>query len=283
MNYGQEFIKLHNTELFTFKNEFINKIEKDYDSPLEDEDLYDVYKNYIQGKLNEIKENDSKDGYSTSIMGICCTYLEQKKYKVDRVENIFKRDIKIYFSNHHKYSKYENFNHFLTLFSKYTVLRQYSNLLYDNRSLFCEELSKKDIKSFFIIKKTEDGLDSLVNFKLLKDEKAQSKKEIKLSDNQRMIILHVFKKYYKNDKEDDNETEYFRVFSLCSEALEKNEDRVAKTNNTKYKYFLYGVNNSDKDKIGKTKMVDEILTILAPLNGYNRLKKALNFYKKSIK
>jgi hypothetical protein len=152
-------------------------------------------------------------------------------------------------------------------------------------------LHKENIKAFFKIKIVKDDLHVLVLDKAydnsIKDSNLDKKKDIKksivgLTQNEKMIILHSLKKYYKDDKEDNSFTEYFRVLSLCSESLLEEDFNKPITNNGKYKYFLYGANNSEKDYEGKILIIDKIITKIESLNGLNRIKRALNVHKTYI-
>lgn len=278
MNYGKEFIELHNKELSTFKKEFITRIEKDYESPLIDQDLFKIYANFIQGEINKNLEFDDKEGHRTSIMGTCWTYLVQKSYKSNRIENIFERDIRKYYLDHCEYSKYSSFEHFMQLLSKFSVLREFSKLLSQNQDLFCKLYSKREIKRLFIIKYIKDDLNKLETY--IENKKKEPQKESKellskligLEDNEKSILLNIL--FFHLDDSSRNDiplTEKYRLLILCSSVLKEEDFSEIKTGYTAFDYFKLGVKKGQQFKGDKRIRIEHIIDKLEKLSGLGKI------------
>jgi hypothetical protein len=278
MNYGKEFIKLHNKELSTFRKEFIARIEKDYESPLMEEDLFKSYANFIQGEINKNQQFDNKKGSNTSIMVICWTFLLEKRYKINRIENIFERDIFNYYLDHYKYSNYNSFDHFMQLLSKFSVLREFSKLLRQNRDLFCKLLSKREIKKIFIIKYNKDDLNKLDTYidnkkkEPQKESKELVSKVIELEDNEKSILLNILF-FHLNDisSKDIPLTEKYRLLILCSSVLKEEDFSKIKTGYKTFDYFKLGINKTQKFNGDKRILIENIIDKLKKLSGLNEL------------
>ncbi len=258
MNYGKNFIITYNKEFSAFRKELILRIERDYDSPEMDSELYSKYNNEIHGKINELKENDNNGELSSSLTGISLGYMS-KQYKFDRIENIINRNVYSYFLSHQKYSKYESFISFLEFFSKSLTLHNYSDFLRNNSNEFYYFLDKKDVKNFFKIKYVKDDLNQLVaDKKNVKIENSNNNIEIEVlnlkeekknynpfSNNQKFILLNAFISCLQDDAYEIPDVESLSILKISSSALI--DLPLAKNYGTEYKKFSKGVNYSKKN------------------------------------
>ncbi|MGJ8743815.1 hypothetical protein [Polaribacter sp.] len=279
MNYGKEFIELYNKDFSTFKKEILARIKEDHDSPKMEEELYATYKNEIHGKMNEIRENDNKDEKSSSLIGYCIASMN-KKYKVDRIQNIINLDIYNYFQNYKQYTQYKDFKHFLQLYSKFLVLHNYGSFLDKNSQDFCTQLRKEKIKAFFNIKYIKDDLNILVlnnKKELQKESKELVSKLIELEDNEKSILLNILF-FHLNDSlgKDIPITEKYRLLILCSSVLKEEDFSKIKTGYKTFDYFKLGTNKTQKFKGDKRIAIENIIDKLKKLNG---LKEIINSIK----
>jgi hypothetical protein len=253
-----------------------------------EEDLHKRYTNEIYGKENDIKENDNKEGKLSSLMGISLGYMN-KDYKFNRVENIVNIDIQKYFLKHYQYSKYENFEHFIQLFSNYLVLHSFNEFLRINNEIFCKLLYNENIKAFFKIKIVKDDLNVLVLDKaydnskkenVLDNELIKNKPITSLTQNEKLILLHIMFNYFIDKIKEIPPTEYFRILALCSDIIEEKDFYRISNNNTKYRYFSLGVNASEKKFSGdKRIMIENIIKKIEKLPKISKFVKALTDYK----
>jgi hypothetical protein len=278
MNYGEIFIE-------TYNNSFIN-LKKDYKKFLKDnfeaEETFPIIFDRYVSKLDDLQHAQcSKD----NLLIKCWEEFLYRyhKYKKNAAINIINKNILQIFEknklNHS--SKITDFSNFVDSLAKLSIAKDFEHRIKKDIKDIEKALLSKNISAILKVEKQVNA-EYLVDYLLPKKEiNLKSKKSIPLDNNQKMIILHVLKNYYKDNKEIDTDTEYFKIIQLCSDAFTEKDFNSANTNNIKYKYFLYGANNSDKK--GKAQIIDDILTILAPINGLNRMKRALNVYKKKLK
>ena len=284
MNYGKDFIELYNKYFSVFKKEIIARIKEDHDSPEMEKDLHRTYKNEIQGKINEIRKNDSKGEKSSSLTGISLGYMN-KEYKSDRIENIVNRDIYNYFQSNQQYTQYKDFNHFIQLYSKFLVLHNYSSFLTENYEDFYTFLKKEKIKDFFKTKYIENDLNILVldKEKTNTNEKLLLEKSLTtLTSKEKMILLHVLFHQFKDSGLYNLSMEYFRVLALCSDCLKEGDIYNAHTNNTLFNYFNKGIGLSTKTKKSKAEDINIIQNKIIPIKGIQQFKYALEKYKNSL-
>jgi hypothetical protein len=203
MNYGKEFIILYNKELSFLKKESIIRIEKDYESPELEEELHHKYKREIQVKMNEITRKDNKEGVNSDLTQTSLAYMD-KKYKVNRIENIINLDIYNSFIKYEQYSQYKNFTHFIQLYSKFLALNHIEKKISKNKDHFCYLLNKKKIKDFFKIRYIKDDLNVLV----------LDEKKLKTLNNDTQLNEEVEKKVIKKENYDNPFTENEQFFLI---------------------------------------------------------------------
>lgn len=276
MNYGRDFIELYNKDFSAFKKKIIARIKEDYNSPIMEEDLFSIYKNEIQKKINEIRKNDKKGEVSSSLTGISLGFMN-KKYKFDRIQNIVNKDIYNCFQDYKQYSNYKDFDHFLQVFSKFLVLHNYSAFLRENYKDFYSFLSKKKVDFFFNIKYIKNDLNILFlnNKKELQkiSKETDISKIIGLEDNEKSILLNIL--IFHLDKEIPI-TEKYRLLILCSSVLKEEHFYEIKTGYKSFDYFKLGINKTDKYKGDKRIAIENIIYKLEELNG---LKEVINSIK----
>jgi hypothetical protein len=268
MNYGKDFIKLYNKKLSVFKKEIIDRIEKDYELPDSNEDLLKKYKNEIYGKINEIKDLDNKDGYSSSLVGISRGYMD-KKYKFDRIENIINKDVLSNFLEKKKYSKYQDFSMFLNSFSEYLVLHEYEKRLRDNYELFYKLIESKDVKSFFEIKYIKDDLNELLDCKkndlkliIIEKENEVIVKEkemipsIILNDDEKLLLLHLLYVCTRNVSYKLNPVEFLSVMKVTKDV--HYEKKMQDFYGTDYRKVKGGIGYYKGDSSKIRSMLDRI-------------------------
>ncbi len=291
MNYGREFIKIYNKNLSNFKKEIIKRIEKDYGSPNLDEDLRKEYLSEIQGKSNKIRKKDNKGEYNSGLTGLSLGFMS-KAYKFNRVENIINEDIYNLFIEKEKYSSYQDFNQFLTVFSMFLVYNEYREFITSNQKVFNKHLNKEKIKSFFIIKNIKDDLNKLdLNFgnknKNTNEESTNLiSNQIELEDIEKSILLNILF-FHLNDKVFNSipNTEKYRLLLLCSSVLKEEDYYKVKTGYKAFDYFKLGVNKSQKFRGDKRKMIEDLIIKLEKLTylkevviSIKKLKLKDNFY-----
>ena len=100
-----------------------------------------------------------------------------------------------------------------------------------------------------------------------------------MTQNEKLILLHVLLHHFKDSGLHSFSTEYFRVLALSSECIVEEDLFKANTSSTKYRYFYYGKNSSEKSGTEKIKMVDEILNKIESIQNIEKFKNALKKYK----
>tara|TARA_R110002074_G_scaffold195789_8_gene362333 strand:+ start:1150 stop:2028 length:879 start_codon:yes stop_codon:yes gene_type:complete len=285
MNYGEEFIKLYNKELSSFKKELIIRIEKDYNSPEMDNDLLYKYKSEIQGDLNEIIQNDNKGETSSGITDISLGFMN-KNYKSNRIENIINIDIYNYFVDHQKYSQYTDFKNFIEIYSKFLVAFTFRGFMTDYSKQFCKLLSKKEIESFFNIKNIKDDLNLLDPYfgnkkkELQNESKELLSKRIELEDNEKSILLNILFFHLKDSTTKKIPlTEKYRLLILCSSVLKEEDFFKIKTGFKTFDYFKHGINKTRKFKGEKRIMIENIINKLEKLDGLKEVINSINILK----
>ncbi|WP_075344544.1 hypothetical protein [Tenacibaculum agarivorans] len=269
MNYGKEYIKLHNKELSAFKKIITKRIEKDYSSPEIADDLFTRYNSEIQQRINDIRENDKKGYKESSISGISQGYIMNKQYKFDRVENIINRDVYQYFLKNAEYSQYKNFNHFIEYFSELSVLLTYKSFLHQNRKLFCLLLDKEKIKDFFNIRYVKDDLNILTlskeNIAIIEQnfqtEKVNHETKVKITEaknqnhnnpfteDEKFILIHYL---FKHERSQDRKLSTYELTLIlkisCSVFANKKLDKIKDTPYEKYHkgYDYYKIPKKEK-------------------------------------
>ncbi|WP_299711002.1 hypothetical protein [uncultured Tenacibaculum sp.] len=269
MNYGKEYIKLHNKELSAFKKEIIERIEKDYGSPEIANDLYTRYRSEIQQRINDIRENDNKGNKESSISGISQGYMSNKQYKFDRVENIINRDVYQYFLKHSQYSQYKDFGHFIKCFSKLSILLYYSSYLSDHRKLLCYLIDKEKAKDFFNIKYIKDDLNQLTlskeNIAIIEqnfsNKKVIEKTEIKnvaiknqdnnnpFTEDEKFILIHYLFKHERSQNKKLSTYELTLILKIsCGVFANRKLDKIKDTIYEKYHkgYDYYSIPKKEK-------------------------------------
>lgn len=282
MNYGEEFVKIYNKEFSLFRKDTIERIEKDYGSPDDDEDLHKVYLNELYGKSNKIRKKDNKGEYSSGLTGLSLG-LMSKKYKYNRIQNIVNKDIHKLFNDKQKYSQYSNFGEFLKLFSKFLIITHHQNFLRNNQKEFIKLLNKEKINSFFINKINKDGIYELdTNFgdkKRELDYKLPNliSNKIELKEVEKSILLNILF-FHLNGSDFKNVplTEKYRLLILCSSTLKEEDFFNIKTGYKPFDYFKSGINKSSKFKGDKRLILENIIFKLEELS---RLKEIVNSIK----
>jgi hypothetical protein len=278
MNYGKEFIKLYNKEFSLLKKEIITMVEKDYDSPKMNNALLHEYKQEIEQQIYDLKKNDSKRGTSSSLTGISLG-LMNKEYKFDRIQNIINLDVQEHFVSRKEYSQYDNFTHFLQIYSKVFARINYNMFLSDYDKDFYLFFNERNITGFFNISYKNNGLNSLKKHQVEAKKIENHCELISLTQNEKMIILHVLIHYTTIKKYEIPNTECFRILSLCASGLEEGDFNLANTNSTKFNYFNKGVLHSSKFKGDKRIMVEKIIEKLEGLKKIDKFINALKRYK----
>jgi hypothetical protein len=279
MNYGKEYVKKYNKNLTEIILNALTIFQNHYDSNNSFIKVEKKIAEPLTAELNRIyKKIDPRNDLFEKFINWFETY--KKNYTSDKTISVINDEVKTeIFDKAENKGEIENYSEFIDLLYLRESIRYYFNFIDKNKKFLMDEFSAKRIEKAFDLKKKKNELHYLKE----QTEKPKLKNTTNLSSNQKMIILHALKNYYKDTKDDDTDTEYFRILALCSDAFDDTDFNLAKTNNNKYKYFLYGANNSDKkEPEKKIQIIDSILIALAPIKGLNRLKKALNYHKTRI-
>lgn len=158
-------------------------------------------------------------------------------------------------------------------------MNSYFSFIEKNDKELTKMFNTKKIGNFLNVIKTNREIHRLTNLK--KELKKKNESVYHLTQNEKMILLHVLLHEFKNSGLHSLSTEYFRILSLTSECLIEKDVDKANTNFTKYQYFYKGVNASDKPSFEKQKIIDDILKKLESIKNIEKFKKVLIRYKNS--
>lgn len=274
MNYGEEFVRLYNEKFKEISSDVIVKLESYYNTNytyikakrLITESLMKEFK--LLNSRNELFEK-SHDTLKWNI----------ENYSSDVTISIVNDELKELFDNKTEVNNDLNYSEFISLFVKWEAIRRFFLFLNENNDVLENKFALKKITQFLIVLKDKR---ELYRFKNL-DKKNEVKKEsvYGLTQNEKMILLHVLLHEFKDSGLNSLSTEYFRVLSLTSECLIEKDVLNANTNFTKYNYFYKGVNASDRPSFEKIKMIDSILNKIESLTTIEKFKKVLIRYKNS--
>ncbi|MDB0601596.1 hypothetical protein PL373_10645 [Tenacibaculum maritimum] len=279
MNYGEDFVKSFNKK---FEDICIT-------SKLQFESYYATNYSFIKAEKLNIKPLVEEIDLITNSQKIDTEIYERCKNILNWNRNHYKSEITISLINDEvkvAFTELTNKNHinvtykeFLEAFSIRQAIYCYFSFLNDNNQELTKMFNAKKIGDFLTIVKNKRELHTLNN--LNKKLKKKDESIYHLTQNEKMILLHVLLHEFKNSGLHSLSTEYFRILSLSSECLTEKDVQKANTNHTKYHYFYKGVNASDKPSFEKRKMIDELLKKLESVTNIEKFKRVLIRYKNS--
>lgn len=277
MNYGEKFVESFNKEFEEISICIKEKFENYYDTNYSFRKVELTILDYLRGKREAIEESI---GLNQEVFDKCHNHLNwfTANYTSDVSISLINDEVKEEFSRHvKKETESINYFKFIDVFSKWEAVRRLNNFLYDNKDELSQKFKSKRIGDFLSVVKTKRELHSLQNLK-------KPKKEIEgasydLTQNEKMILLHVLMHRFVKEDCKNKSTQYFRILSLTSGCLIEDDVNNAKTNNTKYNYFLSGVVTSNKPDNDKGKIIDGILTKIKDVKNINDFKRSLKMYK----
>lgn len=279
MNYGEDFIETYNAK---FASICVNA-KKQFES------FYNTNYSFIKAKKVNIKPLVQEVESESKLIDV-----KRELYKT--LESILKgsrshytSDITLSLINDEVYEAFTQFNEsikqnidygeFIRVFAKRKAIHDYFSFLENNNKELTKKFNSKKIGDFLTIVKNKRELHTLNN--LNKKLKKKDESIYHLTQNEKMILLHVLLHEFKNSGLNSLSTEYFRILSLSSECLTEKDVQNANTNDNKYKYFYKGVNASDKPSFEKRKMIDELLKKLESVTNIEKFKRVLIRYKNS--
>lgn len=279
MNYGEQFVETYNTkfasicanaktqfESFYNTNYTFIKAEKINIKPLVVEAENQLKSINIKRELFETCDRIIKAYRNHYTSNITLSLIN------DEVHEMFDQ----FYSNSNKKVNYKDF---INAFANRKAIYDYFSFLDKNNKELTKKFNSKKIGDSFNVIKSKRELHTLNNLK--KEIQKKEESTYHLTQNEKMILLHVLLHEFKDSGLHSLSTEYFRVLSLTSECLIEKDVQKANTNHTKYNYFYKGVNASDKPSFEKIKMIDEILKKLESIKNIEKYKRALVRYKNS--
>ncbi|MFY7669781.1 hypothetical protein ACOSP6_01700 [Tenacibaculum sp. MEBiC06402] len=284
MNYGEQFIEIYNSK---FASICVN-------AKAQFESYYTTNYTFIKAeKLNtqplveEVELISSSIKTDRSIFESCKRTLEgfRNHYTSEVTISLINDEVKNTFNNFLKdNSKKIEYQEFISAFAKRQAIYDYFSFLDKNNKELTKMFNAEKIGDFLNVVKTSRELHTLNNLKKELKKKELKKKEdsvYHLTQNEKMILLHVLLHEFKDSGLHSLSTEYFRILALTSECLIEKDIQKANTNFTKYQYFYKGVNASDKPSFEKQQIIDEILKKIESIKNIEKFKRVLVRYKNS--
>ncbi|WP_299836054.1 hypothetical protein [uncultured Tenacibaculum sp.] len=279
MNYGELFVKAYNDKFASLcanaKTQFESYYETNYS-------FIKAEKLNIKPLVEEIDLTIHSLKIDREIYERCKNVLSWNRnhYKSDITISLINDEVQVAFKElANKNQINVTYKEFLEAFSIRQAIYDYFSFLDNNNKELTKKFNSKKIGDFLNVVKTNRELHTLNNLK--KELKKKDESVYHLTQNEKMILLHVLLHEFKDSGLHSLSTEYFRVLSLTSECLTEKDVQKANTNHTKYNYFYKGVNASDKPSFEKIKMIDEILKKLESIKNIEKFKRALVRYKNS--
>lgn len=277
MNYGEKFVESFNKKFEEISNCVKEKFESCYGTNYSFRKVELKILNYLREERGAIEESI---GLNQEVFDKCHNHLNwfTANYTSDVSISLINDEVKEEFSRHVKEETESiNYFNFIDLFSKWEAIQRLNSFLYDNKVELAKKFNSKKIGDFLNVVKTKRELHSLQNLKKPKKEIKES--NYNLTQNEKMILLHVLMHRFVKEDYKNKSTEYFRILSLTSGCLIQDDVNNARTNDTRYNYFLSGVITSNKSDDDKGKMIDDILTKIKDVKNINNFKRSLKMYK----
>lgn len=281
MNYGEKFVDSFNEKF----EEICSHAKETFESYYDTSYSFRKVELMIVNSLGDEKRKIEKSiGLNQEVFDKCHNHLNwfTANYTSDVSVSLINDEVREEFLRQiKKESESVNYSKFIDLFSKWEAIRRYTIFVKENNSELAKKFKSKKIGDFLSVVKTKRELHSLQNLK-------KPKKEIEgasydLTQNEKMILLHVLMHRFVKEDCENKSTQYFRILSLTSGCLIEDDVNNAKTNNNKYNYFLSGVLTSNKSDNDKGKMIDDILTKIKDVKNINDFKRSLKMYKMRYK
>lgn len=277
MSYGERYVKAYNKKF----EEICLKSKKQFES------YYNTNYSFIKSKklnekplVEEIKFITSSLGLNREVYDRCSRILEKERYNYtsDVTISLINDEVKeAFLYSTEKNTPSIDYNDFIESFSVRQAIYNYFLFFDKNNEELTKKFNSKKIGDFLNVVKTKREIHSLQNLKKPKKEIKES--NYNLTNNEKMILLHVLMHRFVKENFSRVSTEYFRVLSLTSECLEEKDINLAITNEKKYNYFLNGLNASQKSSYDKNKMIDDILNKIKEVKNIKNFKNCLLMYK----
>lgn len=276
INYGEEFIKLYNKELSSFKKEIVKRIIEDYGSPLLNDNLYNNYTRFLNDLIKEIEKTISNNGLYYVVLEQCYDFMDND-FKFERTKNIININFKNYFDTHKENFGNKEFIYFLKQFTKYYVIKQYLKFLRDNKKAFFEHIDNKSINEFFITKYVKNDLNELKDYSFEIEKKLINKENTKenfkeekggfnnpFSNDEKFIILHYLfehERYHKPKLSSYEITLLLKITTDCFKGFNPKTKRDTSYDKFHKGYKHYEVSNRIKS--------DKLATLISKLKKIN--------------
>ncbi|WP_233899772.1 hypothetical protein [Tenacibaculum piscium] len=280
MNYGEEFVKLFNDKFEKILSESTIQFESHYSTNYSFRKVEDLIEEPLLKEMELIIKslNNRSDIFEKSHK-----FLNNYRYNYtfDITTSLINDEIKEGFILEKEKGNLKiSYLDYLILFSEWEAIRRYFTFIRNNDKELNKEFLLKSIGDFLTIVKKKKELHTFTNIKKNKKQIEVRKESMYgLTENEKMIILHVLLHGFKDSGLHRLNTEYFRVLALASDCLTEKDIEKANTNYTKYIYFYKGVNASDKPSFEKVKMIEDILIKIESLKTIKKFKQALIRYK----
>ncbi|MCD8406405.1 hypothetical protein LNI96_00485 [Tenacibaculum dicentrarchi] len=280
MNYGEEFVKLFNDKFKEILSESTIQFESYYST------------NYSFRKAKELIEEPLLKEMELIIKSLnnrseifekSHKFLNNYRYNYisDITISLINDEVKEGFILQKKQDNLKiNYLDYLILFSEWEVIRRYFIFIRNNDKELNKKFLSRNIGDFLTIVKKKNELHTLANIKEIKKQVDIRKESMyALTQNEKMILLHVLLHRFVKENYKKPSPEYFRVLSLVSGILEEKDINKAITGKGKYNYFLSGVNASRKSNYDKNIMIDVILSKIKDVKGIKNFISCLKMYK----
>ncbi|WP_442265802.1 hypothetical protein ACSIGC_16115 [Tenacibaculum sp. ZS6-P6] len=294
MNYGEQFVEIYNKKFASICLNAKTQFESYYNTNYS---FVKVEKVLIKQLVEEIDKLLKSNNLEREIYETCDRIIRGSRnhYTSEVTLSLINDEIYEIFDQFTSKSKEKvNYEEFIYVFANRKAIYDYFSFLEKNKEELTKIFDNQKIGNFFNVVKANNELYKLNDLKKEPQKKDSQKIDPKnkviqkkkvsvyhLTQNEKMILLHVLLHEFKDSGLHSLSTEYFRVLSLTSECLTEQDVQKANTNHTKYNYFYKGVNASDKPSFEKSIMIDEILKKIETVKNIEKFKRALVRYKNS--
>lgn len=277
MNYGERFVKEYNKKFTDICLASRRQFESYYDTNYS---FIKAEKLNIKPLVEEVRHTVSSLGINREVYDRCREVLKggRGEYTSDITISLINDEVKEMFLSKTKNNNPPiDYNDFIKSFSITQAVYNYFLFFDENKEELTKKFNSKKIGDSLNVIKTKRELHSLQSLKKPKKEIKES--NYNLTDNEKMILLHVLMHRFVKENYKKPSPEYFRVLSLVSGTLEEKDINEAITSKSKYNYFLSGVNASKKSSHDKNIMIDGVLSKIKDVKGVNNFISCLKMYK----
>ncbi|APG66321.1 hypothetical protein LPB136_13475 [Tenacibaculum todarodis] len=280
MNYGEKFVQIYNENIERIIKTAITEFKDYYET---NNSFKKAERRVAEPLISEIRSFQEKVGFNCDIFQTSHEYLQHQRanYNYDITISIVNDEIKKeVFDKNKENCEITSYSDYIVYFAKRESIRDYFNYIFNNRDEINKKFKSKKMDEAFLFISNKREIHAFKGFD--KKEKLKKESSFGLTQNEKMILLHVLLHKMNNSGLYNLSREYFRVLALCSECLVESDLYNVGTNYTKFNYFNIGIDQSTKTSREKAKFIDEIQNKIIRLKNIPHFKKALNNYKNSL-